>query len=388
MPDKWEYPWFAAWDLGVPHACRSRRIDPDFAKEQLLLLLREWYMHPNGQLPAYEFAFSDVNPPVHAWACWRVYKMTGAARPARPAVPRARLPEAADQLHLVGEPQGRGGQQPLRRRLPRARQHRRLRPLAAAARRRPLEQADGTAWMAFYCATMLSMALELAREDPAYEDVASKFFEHFVAIADAMNTPRRHRAVGRGGRLLLRPDLRRRPAASRCASARWSGSSRCSPSSPRGRRGRPAPAGLQEADAAGSCDNRPGPGAAHLVHASRRSGRDGHGHRLLAIPSRERLERVLRYVLDENEFLSPYGIRSLSRVHREQPFVLQVDGAGRTASTTCPGESDSGMFGGNSNWRGPVWFPVNYLLIEALERYHHFYGDTLQGRVPDRLRAA
>ena len=155
-----------------------------------MLLLREWYMHPNGQIPAYEFAFGDVNPPVHAWACWRVYKITGPRGTARPRVPRPRLPEAADQLHLVGQPQGHRGQEHLRRRLPRPRQHRRLRPLQAAARPAgTLEQADGTAWMAFYLrAPCCRWPWSWPRDDPAYEDVASKFFEHFVAIADAMNT--------------------------------------------------------------------------------------------------------------------------------------------------------------------------------------------------------
>ena len=187
MPDKWEYPWYAAWDLAF-HCVPLALVDPEFAKEQLVLLLREWYMHPNGQLPAYEWAFGDVNPPVHAWAAWRVYKIEKKrTRRRRPRVPRARLPQAAAQLHLVGEPQGRRGHERLPGRLPRPRQHRRLRSLAPLPTGGHLEQSDGTSWMAMYCLNMLAIALELARENPAYEDVASKFWEHFLYIAHAMN---------------------------------------------------------------------------------------------------------------------------------------------------------------------------------------------------------
>ena len=186
MPDKWEYPWYAAWDLAF-HMIPMARVDGEFAKDQLLLFLREWYMHPNGQIPAYEFAFGDVNPPVHAWACWRVYKMTGKRGHRDTLFLQASVSKAAVEFHLVGESQRPGRQEPVCRRLSRPGQHRRVRPLATAADRRHLEQADGTAWMAFYCSTMLSMALELAADDPSYEDIASKFFEHFVAITDAMN---------------------------------------------------------------------------------------------------------------------------------------------------------------------------------------------------------
>jgi hypothetical protein len=236
-----------------------------------------------------------------------------------------------------------------------------------------LEQADGTAWMAFYCGTMLSMALELAREDPACEDMASKFFEHFVAIVDAMNS------MGGGGlwceqdgfyydqlrvghdvvplrtrsmvgllpllacEILEHDTLDRLPGFKR--RMQW------------------------------FLDNRPDL-ACRIAYAE-----EGHGHRLLAIPSRQRLERVLRIMLDENEFLSPYGIRSVSRVHGEHPYVFHVGGEEYRVDYT-PGESTTGLFGGNSNWRGPIWFPVNYLLIEALQRYHHFYGDGLTVECP------
>ena len=188
MPDKWEYPWYAAWDLAF-HCIPLALVDPDFAKEQLVLLLREWYMHPNGQMPAYEWAFGDVNPPVHAWAAWRVYKIDKKRkRRRRPRVPRARLPQAAAELHLVGESQGRRGQERLPGRLPRPRQHRRLRPQRAAARPAATSSSrTRTSWMGMYCLNMLTIALELARDDSAYEDVASKFFEHFVYICRAMN---------------------------------------------------------------------------------------------------------------------------------------------------------------------------------------------------------
>jgi hypothetical protein len=376
MPDKWEYPWYAAWDLAF-HMLPLARIDPAFAKEQLVLFLREWYMHPNGQLPAYEWALSDVNPPVHAWACWRVYKITG------PAGQRDRLFLSrvfqkllinftwwVNRKDIAGKHLFAGGFLGLDN----IGMFDRSKPLPNGSH---LEQADGTAWMAFYCATMLSMALELAREDPAYEDVASKFFEHFVAIADAMNTlggtglwdekdgfyydhlltggrvmPARIRSmvgliplfaveVLEDEVIAHLPGFRKR--------LQW------------------------------FLDNRKDL-AQHISYMTA-EGESGHGHRLLAIPSRARLERVLRYLLDENEFLSAYGIRSLSRFHKQHPHVCWTGGQENRVAYV-PGDSDSGMFGGNSNWRGPVWFPVNYLLIEALERYHHFYGDTLRVECP------
>jgi hypothetical protein len=374
MPDAWEYPWYAAWDLAF-HMLPFARLDPEFAKEQLVLMLREWYMHPNGQLPAYEFAFGDVNPPVHAWACWRVYKMTGP----RGGRDRAFLARTFQKLlinftwwvnrkdvegkHVFG-----GGFLGLDN----IGVFDRSQPLPTGGH---LEQADGTAWMAFYCATMLAMALELADGDPAYEDVATKFFEHFVAISDAMHT------LGETGlwdeedgfyydqlhagdrRTCLRirsmvgliplyaclvldeetlcrlPDFHRR--------MEW------------------------------FLRNRPDLGR-HIALAERSD--DGR-RRLLALPSRERLERVLRHLLDETEFLAPHGVRSVSAVHRERPFRIDVMGREYRVEY-LPGESDSGLFGGNSNWRGPIWFPVNFLLIEALEQYGHFYGDDLRVECP------
>ncbi len=380
MPDAWEYPWYAAWDLAF-HMIPMAKIDPAFAKEQLVLMLREWYTHPNGQMPAYEFAFNDVNPPVHAWACWRVYKLTG-ARGARDRLFLQRVFHKllinftwwVNRKDIEGNNLFAGGflgldnigvfdrSQPL--------------PLGGH-----LEQADGTAWMGFYCTTMLAMAMELAMEDPAYEDVASKFFEHFIAISDAMNTlggtglwneadgfyydqmhvgdvqmPLAVRSMV-GLIPLFTVEILNDAYASKIPGfakrARW------------------------------FLENRKDL-AQHISYmdvGKPNGGQPGAVKRLLAIPSRDRLERMLRYMLDESEFLSPYGVRSLSRVHREHPFVLTIDGRDYRVDYD-PGESTTGLFGGNSNWRGPVWFPLNFLLIEALERYHHFYGEKMQVECP------
>jgi hypothetical protein len=378
MPDKWEYPWYAAWDLAF-HMLPFAVIDPAFAKEQLILFLREWYMHPNGQLPAYEWALADVNPPVHAWACWRVYKMTGP----RGGRDRLFLARAFQKLLLnftwwvnrkdvEGKHLFAGGFLGLDN----IGVFDRSQPLPAGGR---LEQADGTAWMAFFCLTMLAMALELARHDPSYEDVASKFFEHFVAIADAMN-----HLGGSGlwdeqdGFYYDRLQVPGKEVATRIRSL----------------------VGIIPLFAVEVLedetinrlpgfrkrlqwflDNRQDLARSTSYVEPDRNG--GHGHRLLAIPSRDRLERVLGNLLDENEFLSPFGIRSLSRFHKDRPYVAPWGGQENRVEYV-PGESDSGMFGGNSNWRGPVWFPVNYLLVEALERYHHFYGDALKVECPTR----
>ncbi len=376
MPDKWEYPWFAAWDLAF-HMIPFSKIDPHFAKEQLILFLREWYMHPNGQIPAYEFQFSDVNPPVHAWAVWRTFKKTGA----RGSRDRAFLARCFQKLLLNftwwvnrKDPEGNhifaGGFLGLDN----IGVFDRSRPLPSGGR---LNQADGTAWMAFYCSTMLAIALELAREDPVYEDVASKFFEHFVAIADAIN------ALGGTG-LWDEQDGFYYDQLSRNGRAEVL-------------RVRSL-VGLVPLFAVLVLDEawlEKLPGFAKRTrwfleyrrdlskHIAYLETGDGQIHRLLAIPSRERLERVLAYVFDEDEFLSPYGIRSLSKVHAGHPFELDADGTTYSVEYV-PGESNTGMFGGNSNWRGPIWLPMNYLLIEALEAYHHFYGDSLLVEVPAR----
>ena len=374
MPDKWEYPWYAAWDLAF-HTVAFAKIDPEFAKDQLLLLMREWYMHPNGQIPAYEFEFGDVNPPVHAWACWRVYKMTA------PKGKRDRdfLSRSFHKLLLNftwwvnrKDPEGRnifgGGFLGLDN----IGIFDRSKPLPGGGQ---LAQADGTAWMAFYCLTMLNMALELATYDQSYEDVASKFFEHFVSIVSAINTM--------GGCGLwdevdgfyydqLRFDhgesmtLRVRSAVGII------------------------PLFAVEILHDAVLDKLPGFRKRmewflnHQKELAQHVTVQKNGEttfRLLSIPSKEQLQRVLRYVFDEEEFLSPYGVRSMSRFHAKNPYQIQIKGEGYSVGYD-PGESTSGLFGGNSNWRGPIWFPINYLLIEALERYHRFYGDSFTIEAP------
>ncbi|HWP64348.1 MAG TPA: glucosidase [Candidatus Limnocylindria bacterium] len=372
MPDAWEYPWYAAWDLAF-HMLPMARVDPAFAKEQLVLFTREWYMHPNGQLPAYEFALGDVNPPVHAWAAWRVYKMT-APRGARDRVFLSRIFQKmalnftwwVNRKDTQGNNLFGGGFLGLDN----IGVFDRSQPLPGGGM---LEQADGTAWMAFYCITMLEMALELARDDPACEDMASKFFEHFVEIVDAIN--------GFGGTGLWCPNdgfyydqlyTQDHAVALRVRSMV-------------GLLPLLACTVLEEETLARVPGFRKrlewflanrGDLARHVVASTARP-----GDRLLAIPPREHLVRTLRYMLDEREFLSPHGIRSLSMVHRDAPFRLRVDGREYEVHYT-PAESDTYLFGGNSNWRGPVWFPVNYLLAEALERYHYFYGDSLRVECP------
>ena len=377
MPDKWEYPWFAAWDLAF-HMIPFARIDGKFAKDQISLFLREWYMHPNGQLPAYEFAFGDVNPPVHAWAAWRVYKIS--------AVHGNRdrdFLESVFQKLLINftwwvnrkDAQGKNLFSGGFLGLDNIGVFDRSKPLPTGG---SLQQADGTAWMAFYCSTMLSMAIELAHDGEqlrtAYEDMASKFLEHFIQIVDAMN------AVGGTGlwdeadgfyydqiqfdhetvplktrsmvgllpliavEVLEETTIKRLPGFSK--RLKW------------------------------FLDHRPDL-SRHVPICQR-----GQSQRmLLAIPSRERLERVLRYLLDENEFLSPFGLRSLSKFHEKHPYEFHAGGDVHRVDY-MPGESNTFLFGGNSNWRGPVWFPTNYLIIEALERYHHFYGDELKVECP------
>ncbi len=378
MPDKWEYPWYAAWDLAF-HCLPFALVDPDFAKEQIVLFLREWYMHPNGQLPAYEWAFGDVNPPVHAWAAWRVYKID---RRVRGVADRTFLERVFHKLLLNftwwvnrKDADGLNIFQGGFLGLDNVGVFDRSAPLPTGGH---IEQSDGTSWMGMYCLNMLAMALELARDDPAYEDVASKFFEHFVYIAratrdrggegvnlwnesdgfyyDVLNLP--------DGRLLplkvrsivgliplfavetIEPEmLRKLPGFAR--RMQW------------------------------FVDNRPEfREHVELIEAPGRGTR-----RLLSIVTREQLPRVLRFLLDEQEFLSPHGVRSVSRYHRDHPYVLDVDGVKHCVDYE-PAESSSGLFGGNSNWRGPVWFPVNHLLIESLQKFDHFYGDALKVACP------
>jgi hypothetical protein len=381
MPDKWEYPWYAAWDLAF-HCVPIALVDPDFAKEQLTLLLREWYMHPNGQLPAYEWALGDVNPPVHAWAAWRVYKIEKKRR----GTGDVEFLERVFHKLLLNftwwvnrkDAEGMNVFQGGFLGLDNIGIFDRSAPLPTGGH---LEQSDGTSWMAMYSLNMLAIAMELARTDPAYEDVASKFWEHFLNIAHAMSGGAAH-----GGNthdlwddedgffydVLHLPDDSRMPLKIRslvglipllavetlepAALERQPGFRR--------RlewfiRHRPDLTG----DVA--CMETPG-------HAARR---------LLAVVDAERLRRVLQVMLDENEFLSPYGIRAVSRIHKEQPYCLEVNGVEYRVDYE-PAESTSGLFGGNSNWRGPIWFPINFLLIEALQKFHHYYGDRFTVECP------
>ena len=373
MPDAWEYPWYASWDLAF-HMIPFARLDPGFAKEQLVLLLREWYMHPNGQLPAYEFAFSDVNPPVHAWAAWRIYKMTG-ARGARDRVFLSRVFQKliinftwwvnrkdSDGNHLFS-----GGFLGLDN----IGVFDRSKPLPTGG---SLEQADGTAWMAFYASTMMSIALELSRDNPATEDVASKFFEHFIAIADAMNE------VGGTG-------LWDEEDGFYYDQLHVNG--RSSPLKVRSLVGAIPLVAVEVLDA-GQMDRLPGfkkrlswflANRKDLARQLSFMEKGGDVKILLALPTRERLVRVLGYLLDEDEFLSPYGLRSISRVHKDRPYILTVNGEEFRVGYD-PSASTTGLFGGNSNWRGPIWFPINFLIVEALERYHHFYGESLRVAFP------
>ena len=371
MPDTWEYPWFAAWDLAfqcVPLAL----VDPEFAKQQLVLIMREWYMHPNGQLPAYEWAFGDVNPPVHAWAAWRVYEID---RRIRGKADRAFLERVFHKLLLNftwwvnrKDEEGRNVFQGGFLGLDNVGVFDRSQPLPTGGH---LDQADGTAWMGMFCLSMLAIALELARDNNVYEDVATKFFEHFLFIADALNN------IGGGSIPLwndrdefyydvlhlpddtyrtleirsvvgllplfavetIEPELLARVPEFR-SRLEWVLANR--------------------SDLAGLVSRWQVPGAGE--------------RRLLALARGHRMKRVLRRVLDPQEFLSDYGVRSMSRYHAEHPYMLDVDGRSYRVAYE-PAESRSGLFGGNSNWRGPIWFPINFALIEALTRFHTYYGD-------------
>ena len=378
MPDKWEYPWYAAWDLAF-HCVTFALIDPDFAKDQLILLLREWYMHPNGQIPAYEWAFSDVNPPVHAMAAYRVYKIeeqrTGTGD-------REFLEKIFQKLLLnftwwvnrkdyEGQNVFQGGFLGLDN-------------IGVFDRNEPMEngshieQSDGTSWMGMYCLNMLTIALELARNNFAYSDIASKFFEHFIYIAHAMNDvatdgielwneqdgfyydvlhynnqtalPLKVRSmVGliplfaisilESNLIDMLPSFKRR--------MQWF------------------------IDNWSDIDQ-------HIEHMQEP---DGTEHLLLSIVNHQKLPRILKVMLDEAEFLSPYGIRALSRYHLQHPYTLEIDGVSHSIDYE-PAESTSGLFGGNSNWRGPIWFPSNYLIIESLKSFYHFYGESFKTEFP------
>lgn len=378
MPDKWEYPWFAAWDLAF-HTVTLARIDPDFAKRQLAVVLREYYMHPNGQIPAYEWNFSDVNPPVHAWATWQVYEID---KQINGVGDIAFLERVFHKLLLnftwwVNQKDEDGnnifgggflgldniGVFDRNAQIPGVK----------------LQQADATGWMAIFTLNMLRIACEIAIERPSYQDMASKFFEHFLQIASAINTRMDEGELGlwdeedqfyydklhapNGNTLFMKirslvgliplcavevideellsklPDFRRR--------LEWVLNNR------------PDLAALI------SKWDEPGKGETHLLSLLR-------GHRM---------KMVLKRMFDEKEFLSDYGIRSLSKFHLERPFTFNLHGENLSVVYT-PGESDLSIMGGNSNWRGPIWFPLNYLLLDSLKKYHTYYGDDYEVEYP------
>jgi len=377
MPDKWEYPWYAAWDLAF-HMIPLALVDPDNAKSQLKLFLREWYMHPNGQIPAYEWAFGDVNPPVHAWACWRVFQIDKKLT----CKPDYGFLETVFHKLLMNftwwvnrkDSEGNNIFEGGFLGLDNIGVFDRSRPLPGGG---VIEQSDGTSWMAMYCLNMLRISQELAvNADPLYEDIANKFFEHFLYIAHAIN--------GMGGhglwheedgffydRLSL-PDERTIPMRVRsmvgviplfAVDTMESGLIESLP-------------GFEKrmnwfiANRPDLCQN--------LAPLMRHGVEERH---LLSLLSRGRLVRVLEKLLDENEFLSPHGIRSVSKYHEAHPYTLQVDGQQYRVGYE-PAESSTGLFGGNSNWRGPVWFPVNYLLIESLQRFHFYFGEEFTVEFP------
>jgi hypothetical protein len=385
MPDKWEYPWYAAWDLAF-HCVPLALVDPDFAKDQLVLFLREWYMHPNGQIPAYEWALGDVNPPVHAWAAWRVYKIE---KRRRGAGDRRFLERVFHKLLLNftwwvnrKDADGMNVFQGGFLGLDNIGVFDRSRPLPTGGH---IDQSDATSWMGMYCLNMLAIALELADEDPAYEDVASKFFEHFVYIAHAMD----HRRGEEGTSLWddddgFFYDVLRVPGRPRCRMRIRSMVGLI-------------PLYAVETLEPEIVDRLPGfkrrmqwfidhhPDFREHIQEVEEPGRGV--RRLLSIVTDEQLPKLLAVMLDESEFLSAYGVRALSRHHREHPFVERVAGVEYRVAYE-PAESSTALFGGNSNWRGPVWFPVNILLIESLQRFHHFHGDRLKVACPtgsDRL---
>jgi hypothetical protein len=379
MPDKWEYPWYAAWDLAF-HCLPLALVDAEFAKDQLLLLTREWYMHPNGQLPAYEWAFGDVNPPVHAWATWRVFQIDRKQRGDQGDL--AFLERVFHKLMLNftwwvnrKDAQGRNIFQGGFLGLDNIGVFDRSAPLPTGGF---INQADGTSWMAMYCLNLMRIALELALHNPVYQDIATKFFEHFLHIAEAMNN------IGDEGiglwdeedqfyyDELNLPDGRIVPLKVRSMVGL-------------------IPLFAVEVLEQDLLDRLPDfhrrlkwflnyrPDLAQLVSRWEEPGM-GERH-LLSLLRGHRMKRLLRRALDSAEFLSDYGLRSLSRIHRDQPYVFDCAGTPLSVSYV-PAESLTGLFGGNSNWRGPIWFPVNYLVIESLQRFHHYYGDDFKIECP------
>ncbi|MFN0135422.1 MAG: MGH1-like glycoside hydrolase domain-containing protein [Phycisphaerae bacterium] len=408
MPDKWEYPWYAAWDLAF-HMIPLAMIDATFAKDQLVLLTREWYMHPNGQLPAYEWAFGDVNPPVHAWATWRVFEMDRAQRRAAGdseyAGDLAFLERVYHKLMLNftwwvnrKDAQGRNIFQGGFLGLDNIGVFDRSAPLPTGGF---INQADGTSWMAMYCLNLMRIALELAQHNRVYEDIATKFFEHFLHIAEAMN------GIGAATERLSDEATKGytgvHSSADACDGvALWCDEDqffydvlnmpdgRVVPMKVRSMVGL-IPLFAVETLEPELLDRVPEfkkrlewflnyrPDLAALVSHWDVPGMGQ--RRLLSLLRGHRMKALLRRMLDETEFLSDYGVRALSRVHADQPYVFPLDGHMMTVRYQ-PAESDSGAFGGNSNWRGPIWFPVNYLLIESLRKFHGYYGDEFKVECP------
>jgi len=378
MPDKWEYPWYAAWDLAF-HCIPLALVDPDFAKEQLILLLREWYMHPNGQLPAYEWNFSDVNPPVHAWAAWRIYKIEQKHH----GRSDLRFLERVFHKLLLNftwwvnrkDTEGNNVFEGGFLGLDNIGVFDRSSELPGGSR---IEQSDATSWMGMYCLNMMVMALELAKHNSAYEDVASKFFEHFVYISRAMNN-----LAGQGIELWDKRDgffydVLRLPDGTNF------------PMRVRSMVGLIPLFVVEGIDSEvldllpgfkrrmqWFIDNRPDL-AEHIETQTTATSM----RRFMSLVNRERLRRVLQYMLDETEFLSPYGVRSLSRFHLDHPYTLALNDGVEHRVDYEPAESQTSLFGGNSNWRGPVWYPVNFLIIESLQKFHHFLGDDFKVECP------
>lgn len=379
MPDKWEYPWFAAWDLSF-HCLPLAKVDPDFAKQQLILLTREWYMHPNGQLPAYEWAMGDTNPPVHAMATWNVYKIDKLANGGKGDL--FFLETVFHKLMLnftwwvnrkdsAGNNIFEGGFLGLDN-------------IGVFDRNAPLptggymEQADGTSWMAMYSLNLMRIAIELATVNKTYEEIGVKFFDHFMYIAGAMSSMGDSKdglwdeedgffydglelPDGTTQRLKVRSVVGLIPMF--------------------------AVEVLDEADVINSpifnqrfkwfYDNRPD--LADQISRLNESNADG--KRLVSLLRGHRMKMLLKHMLDEGEFLSDYGIRSVSKYHLDNPFRIMASG-NEFSVKYLPAESDSGLFGGNSNWRGPIWMPMNYLIIESLERFYQYYGDEFKVECP------
>jgi hypothetical protein len=378
MPDKWEYPWFAAWDLAF-HCIPLAIIDPDFAKYQLDVLTREWYMHPNGQIPAYEWALGDVNPPVHAWATWRVYQieqqMTGQAD-------RQFLERVFQKLMLNftwwvnrKDMEGNNVFQGGFLGLDNIGVFDRSAKLPTGGH---IDQSDGTSWMGMYCLNMLRIALELAKNNPVYEDIATKFFEHFLYIADAMNHIGNmedrlwNEAEGFYYDVLHLPDDRQIELKVRSIVGL-------------------IPLFAVEILEPETLAQLPAfkkrldwfiqhrPDLRQNVACMETKGMQA--RRLLAIVSRDKLKQILQKMLDEQEFLGDYGIRAISRRHADHPYIFETEGMQFRVDYE-PAESTSGLFGGNSNWRGPVWFPINFLLIESLQKFHDYLGDEFKVECP------